>query len=182
MIFVGLDLSLTATGWAVIREGKDPLTGILRGSKRRGVERLLHLQDQLINVLPEGPLVISVEDYSMGSKGKTFHIGEWGGVAKLTLLQRGNCAVLLASPSSLKQFITGKGNSPKPVVIAHVNKTCATSITNDNEADALTLALMSRYWYRRLPVVPHHMTAMRKVNPCFPIPFRPQEVKTRTRS
>lgn len=54
----------------------------------------------------------TIEDYSMGSKGKVFHIGENTGLLKHKLWTRDHKLILIA-PTVLKKFATGKGNSDK---------------------------------------------------------------------
>lgn len=56
-----------------------------------------------------------IEDYSMGSKGKVFHIGENTGLLKHKLWTRDHKLILLA-PTALKKFATGKGNADKLVM------------------------------------------------------------------
>lgn len=55
---------------------------------------------------------VFMEGYSMGSKGKVFHIAENTGVFKYRLWQKGkNCEVV--PPTVIKKFATGKGNADK---------------------------------------------------------------------
>lgn len=178
---IGLDLSLTATGWAVRRGHNHFDHGVFPATKLRGVRRLAYLQQQLQKLDPTGNAVVMVEDYAMGAKGKTFHIGEWGGLAKWTIYRWQDSVCLLAQPQNLKQFITGKGNAPKPVVKAEVSKRLGYEVTDDNEADAVGLAMMAYHWYRKLPGAAHEADAMKKVNPCFPIPFEPSPLQVRRR-
>jgi len=60
----------------------------------------------------EEPYNISIEDYSMGSKGKVFHIAENTGLLKY-LLWKYNFEVRLVPPTTIKKFATGKGNAKK---------------------------------------------------------------------
>lgn len=53
-----------------------------------------------------------IEDYSMGSKGKTFNIGENCGLLKHKLWFRDHKLVLVP-PTVLKKFAVGKGNADK---------------------------------------------------------------------
>lgn len=182
MNFIGLDLSLRATGWADVNEAGGSIFGVLPKTKLKGVPRLLHLRRELRVVMPEGPSVIAVEGYSMGSKGRVFDIGEWGGIAKLDLYERGDSVVLLVPPSSLKMFVTGSGNAGKAEVVAAVNKRFGISTKDDNEADALGLALIARHWYRKPRQASHEARAMEKIKPCFPVPFSPVPARARVRT
>lgn len=53
-----------------------------------------------------------IEDYSMGSKGKVFNIGENTGLLKHKLWTRDH-KLILVPPTVLKKFATGKGNADK---------------------------------------------------------------------
>lgn len=183
MNYVGLDLSLRATGWAVFHGDSQahPVRGTFPTLKRKGVERLHLLRQQLAGVMPTGPCVVAVEGYSMGSKGNTFDIGEWGGLAKLHLYERGDCVALLVPPSNLKQYVTGNGGSGKPAVVAAV-RALGHDPADDNQADAIGLAMIARHWYRKLPQAAHEARAMQKVKPCFPIPFEPAPAPTQPRT
>jgi hypothetical protein len=53
-----------------------------------------------------------IEDYAMGAKGKVFHIGENCGLLKHKLWKNG-IRFETITPTALKKFATGKGNSDK---------------------------------------------------------------------
>ena len=55
---------------------------------------------------------IALEGYSMGSKGKVFHIAENTGVLKYKIYNAG-IPLEIIPPTSLKKFATGKGNADK---------------------------------------------------------------------
>lgn len=186
MNYLGLDLSLRETGWGLVDDDGEALDyGTFGEPDTRGPKRLHLLTQKLLDIMPDGQTVVSVEGYSMGSRGNTFDIGEWGGVAKLELYGRGDCVCLLVPPSNLKQFLTSNGNAGKPMVVKAVNRLLGIENKNDNVADALGLARMSRHWYQRRAATDYEAAAFKKVKPCYPIPFRPQtptvSVRTRTR-
>jgi Holliday junction resolvasome RuvABC endonuclease subunit len=63
-------------------------------------------------ILPQS--VILLEDYSYGSRGAGFHIGENGGVLKHKFYKNHPRIKYSAiSPGTLKKFATGKGNAKK---------------------------------------------------------------------
>ena len=186
MTYVGLDLSLTATGWARVGGGETASVGVLPPCKRKGAQRLAHLRSALLEVLPEGPMVCAVEGYAMGARGNTFDIGEWGGVAKLALYERGDCVVLIVPPSNLKMFVAEKGNAPKEDVqhiMAQTGALMGVMVNNDNEADALGLSLMAAAWHTKAWEEDNQKRAMEKVFPLFPVPtgFEPVRVRKRRR-
>lgn len=57
-------------------------------------------------------VVILIEDYSYGSKGKVFHIAENCGLLKYMLYKNGY-KFFTVPPTVVKKFATGKGNATK---------------------------------------------------------------------
>jgi hypothetical protein len=55
---------------------------------------------------------IAIEGYSMGSKGKVFHIAENTGVLKYKIYSMG-VPLEVIPPTTIKKYATGKGNSDK---------------------------------------------------------------------
>lgn len=85
-----------------------------------------------------------IEGYAFAAKGKTFQIGEMGGVIRLALVARKVPFVVVAS-SSLKKFVMGQGSKPgqrieKVQMAVAVNKRWGVTAHNDNEYDAYGLA------------------------------------------
>lgn len=62
-----------------------------------------------------GSAMVMVEDYSMGSKGRVFHIAENCGILKHDLYVN-EIPYDTVPPTVLKKFASGKGNSPKEVM------------------------------------------------------------------
>jgi hypothetical protein len=58
---------------------------------------------------------IFIEDYSFGSKGKTFHIAENAGLVKHKLWRLGH-SIHPIPPTVIKKFATGKGNADKTLM------------------------------------------------------------------
>ena len=111
MIAVGLDLSLTATGYC-------NYNGECRTIKLpdKGVARLAHarLWAQTLNALCD-PELVAVEGYSYNDRQKAHDMGELGGVVRLTLHDL-LIPYIDVSPPTLKLYATGKGNAPKDLV------------------------------------------------------------------
>jgi Holliday junction resolvasome RuvABC endonuclease subunit len=55
---------------------------------------------------------VTIEGYSMGSKGKVFHIAENAGLLKHKLYKK-HIAFDTPAPTTVKKFATGKGNANK---------------------------------------------------------------------
>jgi len=140
---IGLDLSLTETGWYFIAPGIEE-GGVLKPGKLMGVERLANLRGQLSGLIARcnklHPIErVVIEGYAFGAKNKREAIGEWGGVARLCLADH-NLSAYTVQPTSLKQFVTGKGNSQKDEVMLQIYKRWGREFRNNNIADAFALA------------------------------------------
>lgn len=139
---IGLDLSLTSTGVLVL-DGKSVLSARAIQSNKIGEERLFDLREQLYAEVEQyrfsNPLAV-VEGYSMGSRaGQAFSIGEWGGVARLTLLMHG-IPFIVVPPSTLKKFTAGSGNAKKDEMRLHVYKKWGFEHKSNDVVDAYALA------------------------------------------
>ncbi len=76
-------------------------------------ERFDKIGSWAFSLLQKGRIII--EDYSMGSKGKVFHIAENCGLLKHKIWSAG-FGFETVPPTSLKKFATGKGNSDKNIM------------------------------------------------------------------
>jgi crossover junction endodeoxyribonuclease RuvC len=145
MRVLGLDLSLTATGWA----GEPPLgelalTGVLRPPGLVGVERLAWHRARLADLIGGMDLVV-LEGYSFASKnsGKADPPAELGGVVRLCLYDQ-SIPFAVVTPQQRAMYATGRGNARKDEVIAAiVHRTGVLFRTND-EVDAWTLWAMGK--------------------------------------
>ena len=82
---------------------------------------------------------VAMEGYAFGSQMANM-LGELGGMVKLTLLEF-NIYPLIVPPTSLKKYVTGKGQGvPKSQILLHVYKKWNVDITDDNAADSYALA------------------------------------------
>lgn len=138
-VILGLDASLNSTGYAYRADGKI-VTGRIRPGEKRGSSRLWHNLQQLERILDQvTPDVMVIEGYAMGIKGgRVFHIGEWGGVARLAAWRRG-IKVVTVTPSSLKQIVSGSGSPGKTKLQQAVTRMYSVTTTQDDELDALGL-------------------------------------------
>lgn len=155
---VGLDLSLSSTGWAVIRPGEKPRTGIITSpSVSNGSEdfypltldRLRKLAARIIQAARAGrlendPLLIAIEGPSFGNANMSGYHARAGLMWLVYhLLQKEADAIVIVPPASLKRYVTGNGNADKVAMVAAIQRAFpAHLVTDDNEADALGLAAM----------------------------------------
>lgn len=155
---LGIDASLTSTGYSYRLNGR-LYTGTIK-SKLFGIARLFDIKQQLQRIVTlANPDLVVFEDYAKGKggMGRTFDIGELGGVLKTYLYECG-IDVMLASPSAMKKAITGKGNADagktvpgrktklkdktKPEMRAALLNTFGVELRQGDEADACGLMLM----------------------------------------
>jgi crossover junction endodeoxyribonuclease RuvC len=154
MRIMGVDPSLTATGYASVADHGKITTGLLLTKHMRGLERLQFIRNYLAHVLDEvDPSLVAYEGYAMGvpaGKGRAFDLGELGGVLKLMLWER-KIPILIVPPTSLKLFATGSGNADKEQVKKKMARHRGGLFKSGDEADAYALLLMGMaYSERRL--------------------------------
>lgn len=152
---VGIDASLTSTGYSYTDANGEVHTGRFIPKKMFGMERLEYIRDAFQGLMSHSclyqkgyPTLIAYEGYAMGRNtggGRSFSMGELGGVLKLFAYSRG-IDVLLVPPPSLKLFMTGKGNSDKEAVMRSVASVYGYNITQDDEADAFALMKMGEVY------------------------------------
>lgn len=145
---VGLDLSLTATGFYIfdLNPAKDCSTesgGLLSTGKLEGLARLDSLLSQ-VQALVDPVTLAVIEDFSFASHGQAvFQIGGLGWMIRHRLW-KDKVQTLLCAPSQVKKFATGKGNAEKALMLKEVYKRWHMDFSDDNVADAYTLARIGR--------------------------------------
>lgn len=155
---LGIDPSLSSTGWAYRDEHGNVVTGHIATKKLLGPWRLHYALTEMEKVIDLcQPELVVYEDYAMGKgdMGRAFHIGELGGVFKRMLWDRG-LDVLMVTPTTLKKVITGKGNAgwtpkgekkltdkqKKQIVIDALAQDFDVHTPQNDEADAAGLMLV----------------------------------------
>lgn len=157
MIVVGLDLSLTHTGYAIIskgeKEGSDLLlaSGVIK-SKPSGptalaeTKRIVKIAEEAVQkidefCLKEDPKLVVIEGLAFMARNTTALV-QLAGLNYLTriLLSQFEWPFMIVAPSTLKKFITGKGNSDKNIMMMEIYKQYDHTFLDDNVADAFALA------------------------------------------
>jgi Holliday junction resolvasome RuvABC endonuclease subunit len=113
---MGLDLSLTSTGYSIDRE-----TGII-STKTKGPERLSIISNEIIDLIAIKLVdIVIVESYSFASRNSQAHsIGELGGAVRMRLWECG-IPYIDIPPTCRAKFATGKGNASKNEVISSIS-------------------------------------------------------------
>jgi Holliday junction resolvasome RuvABC endonuclease subunit len=86
---------------------------------------------------------IFIEGYGFSFRGMDFTLAELGGIIRLSLLECVDQSFYNVPPTSLKLFITGKGNSAKNIMLEQVYrryKLGSEILKDDNQVDAYALA------------------------------------------
>jgi len=142
MRLVGIDASLTSTGVCACYAENEYETIALK-TKLKSTERLIFLRNELEVICSYADYVF-IEGYSFGSKGNAlYQIGELGGVIRVRLHEMG-INLLVVSPTQLKQFITERGNAPKELMAAWVQKRYGRIFSTNDETDAFCLVKLGQ--------------------------------------
>ena len=136
---LGLDLSLTATGYAYNEE----VAGVIK-VKSTGMRRLAEIREAVLELAHEADIVV-IEGYGFASQ-KAVVQGELGGVIRLALYDR-RIPYVEVAPAALKKFATGRGNADKDAMIAAAIRRFGYEGDNNNGADAWLLRYMGLVAY-----------------------------------
>jgi Holliday junction resolvasome RuvABC endonuclease subunit len=152
MNVLGLDLSLTSSGFAYRDDAGEIHTGIITPKSHKGLPRLLYVWNCIEHIVhAQGTDKVVIEGYSMGrfQMQRAHSTGEMGGLVKVMLWKKG-IPILIVSPKGLKKFATGNGNSTKPQVQGHIMTRWGYRVEQEDEADAFVLMHAGEaYWNPR---------------------------------
>ena len=146
---LGLDLSTAATGVVLLRETPEgpPVTLSAYEIKPKGLKGIA-LRRTIVTEIMQSvhalkPDVIVLEGYGLNLKNASAIVPlvELGGLMRFCLHIDG-LEWFAPTPGECKKFATGKGNSPKDVVMMHVLKRWKYEPATNNVADAYVCAAM----------------------------------------
>lgn len=152
MISVGLDLSLTKTGFAIVNdEGVVLSSGIIK-SKPGGdhpideTQRIVKIAEEVMQTidgaLPKtNPSIVCIEGLAFLAKGTS--LVQLAGLNYLirVLLNQFDWPFCIIAPMSLKKFITGSGKGDKDQMQMAVYKNYGHESLDNNECDAYALSV-----------------------------------------
>lgn len=152
-IVIGLDLA-QKLGISVFEADPERLIfsksiALYRGDTQK---RLLRLREVLCEIFDRYlPTEIAIEDVFLPARTSPrtpIALGELRGIARLCAAER-DLAVFFYAPRQVKMAITGYGNASKEDVIRWIENEFKIKVTDDNEADAISIAythlLMRRF-------------------------------------
>lgn len=141
---LGLDVSLTRTGYAL----PDGSAGTIRPTTR-GCERMVEIRDVVYNTCvdslgyPDVDLVV-IEGFAYGRPNKAHDIGGIGWIVRVVLHEAG-IRYVDVPPAVLKRYATGRGNADKlSMLMAAIARLDYTDEKpDDNVVDALWLRALA---------------------------------------
>jgi len=148
LFFVGLDMSLSSTGFCV--KGPDGVTletiKTTPKSADNDLERLLLICREVMGRIPANVGMVCIEDYFTPSNsmqiGAAMKLVALGTAMRLALHYVKLPFYVIAAPR-LKKFITGKGNSPKSIIVRETFQRWGVNAADDNQADGAGLAYLA---------------------------------------
>jgi crossover junction endodeoxyribonuclease RuvC len=156
---LGVDLSTVATGVVLLREhGLQPLVEMETEIKRpeyTGWRQKASIVQAIMQIVQDHkPDRIVLEGYSLNMKhaSSVVPLVELGGLLRF-MLHLDGLSWYDPRATEVKKFATGKGNSPKEVVMMHVLKRWKHESMTNNTADAYVCAAMGLAQANGLPGV-----------------------------
>jgi Holliday junction resolvasome RuvABC endonuclease subunit len=164
-VILGLDMSLTATGWAVVDRPGVHITDLIPDTRGHIAHRLARWQTELDHILQTyQPNHILIEDLPRsvrhgGPELGMIHAAFWLADIHLDSVTR-------IPPATLKTFATGRGNAGKDEMLAEAIRRLGYQGHDHNESDALWLAQLGAHLhsYPNLIELPApHTRALNKI-------------------
>lgn len=151
---IGIDQSYSGFGLVVYSGGThEQVLGKFEPKKYgTGISRLNAIENWLFDQLDgiETKVIhVAMEGYANGAKFGRETAGELGAAVKRVLLDHfgdklnGLGYPTIVPPTSLKKFVTGKGNATKDQMLLHTYKKWGVEFADNNLADAYGLARMA---------------------------------------
>lgn len=144
-LVIGIDPSLTGTAVVIYgQDGEHRAKRIASKSNGKAVrgrnERYLYIIKKVIDFIGDiEPTVICIEGYSYGSSMQNY-LAEFGGLLRSDLCVYESAEIHEVAPSTLKKFVTGKGNADKIAVVTQCINRWRCGFATDDEYDAYGLA------------------------------------------
>lgn len=149
-VFLGIDQSLSCTSLCLFEAQGVSFTRLK--PLYMGVSRTAEIYNDFCKFLDETPhdkiMGAAIEGYAYSAKGAVFNLGELGGVLRLALYTRG-IPTIEVPPTFLKKHMTGKGNSPKNLMLKEAYKRYEVDLDDDNDSDAFALSLVAQDYFEQ---------------------------------
>lgn len=142
---VGIDPSLTGTGIVVLQNGRVVEETLVKSKNTGGrpkdeMLRLTAIVDSVREVVEKyQPELICIEGLAFMARN-TSALVQLSGLNYLLRLSFGDTPYIVVTPSSLKKFISGKGNAQKDLMLLETYKRYGVSFESSDLADAFGLS------------------------------------------
>lgn len=150
MGYLGLDLSLTGTGFFLLRDDGTNVNFEIKTKPNDFpslIRRVKFIAEQIVEHTKKEKIdLVLLEDYFIGagSSGSTIKsLACLGTIVRDRLLNAG-LPYLACKPSQIKKFLTGKGNAQKDNMLKEVYKRHGFDTSSNNLADACAMAYMCK--------------------------------------
>lgn len=167
--YVGIDPS-TKTGLSIMYNKNsefynghtEGLVEEITSDKEKDIERFEDITLQILHQL-EMDDVICIEGFSYGSKGQgvSFQYG-LGWIIRYMLHNEG-FKVIEVPPTSLKKFVTGKGNVKKENMVLPIYKHWGFENDSDNIRDAYVLSKMAEAIHETVELTKYQLDVLKKI-------------------
>lgn len=147
--YMGIDLSLAATGIVVIEKGVSTpaYQGVIETEPHQPLGERLHTIAEGVTVLLNAykPEEYCAEGIAGNYKGNGIVIVQVHGAVRAALWKSGRLPPYYAGGSTLKKFVTGNGRGEKSDIKMGLLEKWGARMPNNNEADAYGLAKLAEY-------------------------------------
>jgi len=156
---VGIDLSLTGTGFAtcVMGNGHHKIKMQTIKTKPKDYNNDIERRESIIRYvrdeIPKCVSMVCIEDYYIPHNPK--HIKAAISLIEVGSLMRSamwdaDIPFFIPVASQIKKFATNNGNAPKELILREVYKRWKLNAKDNNQADAAVLSLMAQVIYQKL--------------------------------
>lgn len=149
-MYTGLDISLSCTGLATIDKNGKISHSVLSAPSLKECsnrfDRYQALSNEIIKYLVDSKTeYVLIEDYIVVPKNieTTRKLIELGSCVRKDLNDK-KIKFITVTGSQLKKYATGKGNSPKDIMIKELYKQHGIDVNDNNVADAIFLSMMCK--------------------------------------
>lgn len=181
-IVVGLDMSLTGTGFCM-KTGSVIAVETIKTTPQTcsdDLARLKFICAEVMKRIPAGTAMICIEDFFTPSNamqiGSAIKLAMLGATIRLALYDA-HLPFYVVAPSQIKKFCTGSGAAQKSIIVREVFKRWGLDCKDDNQADACTLAhIAEQLCFLPDDAPKYQVEVVKKVTnerPCYNIPGKP---------
>jgi len=165
-MFIGLDLSLSATGAVLIDTEYNILKKDIITSTARGTERLYLMEMSLLDFIDDEKIdLVCIESPAYSAPGNLHDLGKLAGMCEMSLYKKG-ITFIYAAPLQLKKYVTGQGKGEKSAIILDIYKFWGEELRDNNIADAYVLAHIARDFHlNETNLKKYQLEVLKKITP-----------------